>query len=143
MDRLSECCTFSLLLPGLTFSVGTRNYIKRGFSRTKILSLASNSFHLTFKHAAKLHFTIYKYIPHNMSDTGSDGVSTPELLSSADLDGITTSSLEALQGDGQRKILDIVDDLRRQGLSSVVELPQLVVCGDQSSGEYTIRWTLR
>jgi hypothetical protein len=114
-----------------------RNYIKRDLTRTKFFS-ASNSFYLTYYHATKLHFTIQTYIPHNMSDTGSEGANTPELLSAIDLDSITTSSLEALQGDGQRKILDIVDDLRRQGLSGIVELPQLVVCGDQSSGKCTI-----
>jgi hypothetical protein len=68
------------------------------------------------------------------SETEQDGDTMPTSLTAIDLDGITTTSLEALQGDGQRKILDIVDDLRRQGLSGIVELPQLVVCGDQSSG---------
>jgi hypothetical protein len=55
-----------------------------------------------------------------------------------DPDGVTTESLEALQSDEQRKILDIVDKLRRQGLSGIVELPQLVVCGDQSSGKSSV-----
>jgi hypothetical protein len=31
-----------------------------------------------------------------------------------------------------------VDHLRRQGLSGIVELPQLVVCGDQSSGKSSV-----
>jgi hypothetical protein len=55
-----------------------------------------------------------------------------------DPDGVTTDSLEALQSNEQRKILDIVDHLRRQGLSGIVELPQLVVCGDQSSGKSSV-----
>ncbi|OCL01429.1 hypothetical protein AOQ84DRAFT_306727 [Glonium stellatum] len=55
-----------------------------------------------------------------------------------DPDVVTTSSLEALQSDGQRKIMDVVDKLRRTGLNGVVQLPQLVVCGDQSSGKSSV-----
>jgi hypothetical protein len=50
----------------------------------------------------------------------------------------STASLEALQCNEQRKILDIVDRLRRAGLSSILKLPQLVVCGDQSSGKSSV-----
>ena len=49
-----------------------------------------------------------------------------------------TSSLEALHGNEQRKIMDLVDRLRRAGLSSVLKLPQIVVCGDQSSGKSSV-----
>ncbi|KAK6531816.1 hypothetical protein TWF694_002983 [Orbilia ellipsospora] len=51
---------------------------------------------------------------------------------------LTTTSLTALQDDGHRKILDLVDQLKRIGLSSVLSLPQLVVCGDQSSGKSSV-----
>jgi hypothetical protein len=51
---------------------------------------------------------------------------------------LTTDSLKKLQSDGERKVMDIVDKLRRSGLSSVLELPQLVVCGDQSSGKSSV-----
>lgn len=51
---------------------------------------------------------------------------------------LTNASLEALQGSDQRKIMDIVDRLRRTGLSNVLQLPQLVVCGDQSSGKSSV-----
>ena len=60
-----------------------------------------------------------------------------------DPDGVTTSSLEALQTGEHRKLLDIVDDLRRQGLSGIIELPQIVVCGDQSSGKFSSNITKR
>jgi hypothetical protein len=50
----------------------------------------------------------------------------------------STASLEALQGTEQRKIMDLVDRLRRAGLSSILKLPQLVVCGDQSSGKSSV-----
>jgi hypothetical protein len=55
-----------------------------------------------------------------------------------DPDAVTTSSLQALQSADQRKVMDIVDKLRRTGLGGVVELPQLVVCGDQSSGKSSV-----
>ncbi|KAJ9655214.1 hypothetical protein H2201_008851 [Coniosporium apollinis] len=51
---------------------------------------------------------------------------------------LNTSSLEALQDADQRKIMDAVDKLRRIGLNSVLQLPQLIVCGDQSSGKSSV-----
>ncbi|KAI0616786.1 GTP-binding protein [Pyrenophora tritici-repentis] len=63
---------------------------------------------------------------------------TSELLKQIDLNSVTTDSLEALQSNEQRKVLDIVDHLRRQGLNGIVKLPQLVVCGDQSSGKSSV-----
>ncbi|KAF9695670.1 hypothetical protein EKO04_006310 [Ascochyta lentis] len=46
-----------------------------------------------------------------------------------------TASLEALQSDEQRLVLDTVAQVRKCGLESVLALPQLVVCGDQSAGK--------
>jgi hypothetical protein len=60
----------------------------------------------------------------SLDTSGTEG-STPVPL---DPDAVTTSSLKALQSEGQRKVMDIVDKLRRTGLSGIVELPQLVVC---------------
>ncbi|KAK4134804.1 dynamin family protein [Trichocladium antarcticum] len=50
---------------------------------------------------------------------------------------ITTISGEPtpLQSRDHRDLLDIVDRLRSQGLSRYVDLPQIIVCGDQSSGK--------
>ncbi|KAK6519494.1 hypothetical protein TWF281_003328 [Arthrobotrys megalospora] len=64
--------------------------------------------------------------------------STASVPVPAPLDDLNTASLEALQDDGQRKILDVVDNLKRIGLSNVLSLPQLVVCGDQSSGKSSV-----
>lgn len=49
-----------------------------------------------------------------------------------------TSSIEGLQTDEQRRILDIIAQLRKCGLESVLSLPQLVVCGDQSAGKSSV-----
>ncbi|KAI6789104.1 hypothetical protein KC361_g8699 [Hortaea werneckii] len=51
---------------------------------------------------------------------------------------IGTSSLNALQSQDSRRVMDIVDKLRRSGLSGIVQLPQLVVSGDQSSGKKSV-----
>lgn len=47
-------------------------------------------------------------------------------------------SLEDLQSDEQRRVLDTVSKVRKCGLDSVLSLPQIVVCGDQSSGKSSV-----
>ena len=49
-----------------------------------------------------------------------------------------TSSLEDLQTDEQRQVLDTVANVRKCGLDSILSLPQLVVCGDQSAGKSSV-----
>jgi len=51
---------------------------------------------------------------------------------------VTTSSLDALQIADQWKVLNIVDSLRQCGIDDLIPLPQLVVCGDQSSGKSSV-----
>ncbi len=50
----------------------------------------------------------------------------------------TTSSLENLQTDDQRRVLDTVAQVRKCGLEGILSLPQLVVCGDQSAGKSSV-----
>jgi GTPase SAR1 family protein len=47
-------------------------------------------------------------------------------------------SAQALQSSEQMKLLDAVDALRAHGLDEITALPQLVVCGDQSSGKSSV-----
>ncbi|KAF1925405.1 GTP-binding protein [Didymella exigua CBS 183.55] len=72
-----------------------------------------------------------------MASSSTDGEAS-RAATPVDPNAITTSSLKALQSADQRKVMDIVDKLRRTGLSGIVELPQLVVCGDQSSGKSSV-----
>ena len=49
-----------------------------------------------------------------------------------------TTSLEQLQTDEQRLVLDTVAQIRKCGLDGALSLPQLVVCGDQSAGKSSV-----
>lgn len=40
-----------------------------------------------------------------------------------------------IQSENHRDLLDIVDKLRSRGVSHYVDLPQIIVCGNQSSGK--------
>ncbi|KAI0139640.1 P-loop containing nucleoside triphosphate hydrolase protein [Xylariaceae sp. FL1272] len=48
------------------------------------------------------------------------------------------ATLEQLQSDDERQILDTITKIRKCGLDSDLSLPQLVVCGDQSSGKSSV-----
>ena len=43
-----------------------------------------------------------------------------------------------LQSKEHRDLLDIIDNLRSQGISQYVDLPQIIVCGDQSAGKSSV-----
>ena len=47
------------------------------------------------------------------------------------------SSIE-LQLEQHRQLLDIIDSLRSKGISKYVDLPEIVVCGDQSAGKSSV-----
>lgn len=48
---------------------------------------------------------------------------------------MTTTSL---QSSDHRDLLDIIDKLRSQGITRWVDLPEIIVCGDQSSGKSSV-----
>lgn len=49
-----------------------------------------------------------------------------------------TVSLQGLQSEKQALVLDTVTQIRKCGLDSILSLPQLVVCGDQSAGKSSV-----
>lgn len=54
------------------------------------------------------------------------------------LTNFTTEALEGLCTQEQLDLLDSIDTLRSQGISHYVSLPQIIVCGDQSSGKSSV-----
>ncbi|OMP88536.1 Interferon-induced GTP-binding protein MxB [Diplodia seriata] len=49
-----------------------------------------------------------------------------------------SAKFSPFQNDSMRSLLSVVDELRHVGLNHVLSLPQLVVCGDQSSGKSSV-----
>jgi GTP-binding protein EngB required for normal cell division len=43
-----------------------------------------------------------------------------------------------LQSQDHRDLLDLIDNLRSQGIDNYVDLPQIIVCGDQSAGKSSV-----
>ncbi|KUL89118.1 hypothetical protein ZTR_06016 [Talaromyces verruculosus] len=54
------------------------------------------------------------------------------------MDGLKIEQLQSLQSKDQAALLDTVDEIRRHGVNRYVSLPQLIVCGDQSSGKSSV-----
>lgn len=59
------------------------------------------------------------------------------MVDGPDVNGGETASA-ALQSTDTRNLLDIVDKLRSQGISRYIDLPEIVVCGEQSSGKSSV-----
>jgi hypothetical protein len=49
-----------------------------------------------------------------------------------------TEVLNGLCSNDQLELLDAVDKLRLQGIDHYISLPQIIVCGDQSSGKSSV-----
>jgi len=52
--------------------------------------------------------------------------------------GTITAGLRSLQSVEEKRLFDIVDKLRLLDINHELDLPQLVVCGSQSSGKSSV-----
>lgn len=48
------------------------------------------------------------------------------------------TNMEKLQNEDMRTVLDAVDELRAVGVNNIIALPQIVACGDQSTGKSSL-----
>ncbi|CAH0057948.1 unnamed protein product [Clonostachys solani] len=51
---------------------------------------------------------------------------------------LNSVGLDGIKSDDQLQLLDTIDSLRSQGIHHYVSLPQIIVCGDQSSGKSSV-----
>lgn len=51
---------------------------------------------------------------------------------------LKSTSLDGLLSSKHHQLLDSIDSLRSQGISHYISLPQIIVCGDQSSGKSSV-----
>ena len=52
--------------------------------------------------------------------------------------GAISGSGASLLAEDYRGVLDTIDSLRSKGISKYIDLPQIIVCGDQSSGKSSV-----
>jgi energy-coupling factor transporter ATP-binding protein EcfA2 len=50
----------------------------------------------------------------------------------------TNGASTPLQSNDTRNLLDVVDSLRLEGINRYIDLPEIVVCGEQSSGKSSV-----
>nr|AFR57472.1 putative dynamin-related GTPase domain protein [Epichloe inebrians] len=51
---------------------------------------------------------------------------------------LTSDGLDGLYSEAHVNLLNAIDSLRSQGISHYISLPQIIVCGDQSSGKSSV-----
>lgn len=66
-------------------------------------------------------------------DTSTDNLQAEE--GSLPIGGSTVSQLQSQEQAG---LLDAIDQLRRENIDAEIGIPQIVVCGDQSSGKSSL-----
>ncbi|KAF1852089.1 uncharacterized protein K460DRAFT_351933 [Cucurbitaria berberidis CBS 394.84] len=106
----------------------------------------SKSLHISIFHSQLLsstfNFILFIIVitlpPPAMSSTSQSDTEISTPIRSINDDQFTMASFRALQCEEERRLLDVVDDMRRRGLNGTIELPQLVVSGDQSSGKSSV-----
>ena len=67
--------------------------------------------------------------------TSTGGDTSPYTMALVDL---TKTSGASLASESHEELLNMIDTLRKQGVGRIIDLPQLIVCGDQSSGKSSV-----
>lgn len=62
----------------------------------------------------------------------------PEMTSEMISPALGPTELENYRSDEEVRLLDAIDNLRSLGLREQLSLPQLIVCGNQSSGKSSV-----
>ncbi|EAQ87695.1 hypothetical protein CHGG_04314 [Chaetomium globosum CBS 148.51] len=70
-----------------------------------------------------------------MAATNTASSDAPSSVANGDVQSPLRGKETLLQSKDHRDLLDVIDRLRLQGLSRYVDLPQIIVCGEQSSGK--------
>ncbi|KAI1080797.1 interferon-induced GTP-binding protein Mx [Whalleya microplaca] len=86
----------------------------------------------------KSHRGFFSIRTQNSTEENSPERERPDPPSSPITGGNVGLTLEELQTDEQRRILDVITQVRKCGLESVLSLPQIVVCGSQSAGKSSV-----
>jgi GTPase SAR1 family protein len=68
----------------------------------------------------------------------SPRLATTLIMAASSTTNLALPSAQALQSSEQMNLLNAIDALRAHGLGEITALPQLVVCGDQSSGKSSV-----
>ncbi|KAK4499152.1 hypothetical protein PRZ48_009664 [Zasmidium cellare] len=76
-------------------------------------------------------------LPFGLRNAFSRSTSNISLPATLDEGPIPSSAIDDLQSTAQRELMDAIDRLRSQ-LSRELDLPQLVVCGNQSAGKSSV-----
>jgi len=79
---------------------------------------------------------------HTASDDEANNSGQISPIPPATVEILSTTNLEHLQTEEQRRVLETVAQVRKCGLESILSLPQLCVCGDQSAGKSSVLETL-
>lgn len=85
-----------------------------------------------------LHFISAGYYSHIFRKPQKISTMTQATAMSPSSDEQGVLPVVSLQSKDHEELLNIIDKLRSQGISRYIDLPQLIVCGDQSSGKSSV-----
>ncbi|KAF8245531.1 P-loop containing nucleoside triphosphate hydrolase protein [Wilcoxina mikolae CBS 423.85] len=73
----------------------------------------------------------FEHVQHDSTSTSTSGSPPPP-------PPLYTTGIQELGSEEQTSIINLIESVRESGVSKHIHLPQLVICGDQSSGKSTV-----